>query len=43
LLYTGITRARDSVEIWGLGGVIGGAVERKTVRVSGLLERLSGF
>ncbi len=42
LLYTGITRARDSVEIWGLGSVIGSAVERKTVRVSGLLERLSG-
>ena len=42
LLYTGITRARDSVEIWGVGGVIESAVERKTVRVSGLLERLSG-
>ena len=41
LLYTGITRARDSVEIWGLGGVIESAVERKTERVSGLLERLS--
>lgn len=42
LLYTAITRARDSVEIWGLGSVIESAVERKTQRVSGLLERLSG-
>lgn len=43
LLYTAITRARSSVEIWGLASVIESTVQRKTQRVSGLLQRLSSL
>ncbi|MBU2498819.1 MAG: exodeoxyribonuclease V subunit alpha [Proteobacteria bacterium] len=40
LIYTGITRARGSVEIWGSAGVFKGAVARRTVRTSGLRDAL---
>jgi exodeoxyribonuclease V alpha subunit len=40
LLYTGITRARRRVEIWGDCAVIQKAVERKVERSSGLYDKL---
>ena len=40
LIYTGITRARRRIEIWGDCAVIQKAVERKVERSSGLYERL---
>ena len=40
LIYTGITRARRRVEIWGARAVVQKAVERKLERSSGLYERL---
>ena len=40
LLYTGITRARESVHIWGTEGVFGMAVSRPTRRTSGLRDAL---
>jgi exodeoxyribonuclease V alpha subunit len=40
LLYTGITRARRCVEIWGDCAVIQKAVERKVERSSGLYDKL---
>jgi len=40
LIYTGITRAKDSVEIWGDEEVFCAAVKRKTVRNSGLIKAL---
>ena len=40
LVYTGITRARDRVEIWGSGEVFVQAVRRRVVRASALHHRL---
>jgi exodeoxyribonuclease V alpha subunit len=40
LLYTGITRARDRVEIWGSTAVLSAALARRVRRASGLRERL---
>jgi exodeoxyribonuclease V alpha subunit len=40
LLYTAVTRARHSVEIWAAEPVLRGAVERRMARRSGLRERL---
>lgn len=40
LIYTGITRAREKVDIWGNEEVFIGAVSRKTDRKSGLKEAL---
>ena len=40
LIYTGITRAKESVEIWGTDGVFCRAVRKKTERQSGLKEAL---
>ena len=42
LLYTGITRAKHSVEIWGPGPVIRNAVNRSIRRTSGLRDALRG-
>jgi exodeoxyribonuclease V alpha subunit len=41
LLYTAITRASDSVEIWSTETIIRYSIEHPTQRVSGLLERLN--
>ena len=40
LIYTGITRAREGVEIWGHEKVFREAVSRRTTRVSGLRDAL---
>ncbi|MDD2270616.1 MAG: exodeoxyribonuclease V subunit alpha [Desulfuromonadaceae bacterium] len=40
LLYTAVTRARQHIEIWGSEEVLCQAVERRTVRSSGLGDRL---
>jgi exodeoxyribonuclease V alpha subunit len=40
LFYTGITRAAQSVEIWASEASLYSTIERKTERVSGLLDRL---
>lgn len=40
LLYTAITRARRSVEIWALEPVLVAAIERRTTRSSGLRDAL---
>jgi exodeoxyribonuclease V alpha subunit len=40
LLYTGITRAREGVEVWGRENVFREAVGRRTTRVSGLRDAL---
>jgi exodeoxyribonuclease V alpha subunit len=42
LLYTGITRAREGVEVWGHESVFQAAVSRRTTRVSGLRDALWG-
>ena len=42
LMYTAITRARKTVEIWSSASTVEKMVECKTQRVSGLLQRLSG-
>ena len=42
LLYTGITRARESVVVWGGEAVLRAAVERRLVRSSGLRDALWG-
>ena len=42
LLYTGITRARQAVTVWGDERVLGAAVERRLVRSSGLRDALWG-
>ncbi|MFQ5650967.1 MAG: exodeoxyribonuclease V subunit alpha [bacterium] len=42
LIYTGITRAARSVEIWGDEGVFKAAVARRVKRASGLREALWG-
>ncbi|RXK87640.1 exodeoxyribonuclease V subunit alpha [Chlorobaculum sp. 24CR] len=40
LIYTGITRARQSVTIWSDEGVLSAAVKRRTERRSGLKEKI---
>jgi len=40
LIYTGITRAREGVEVWGNENVFREAVGRRTTRVSGLRDGL---
>ncbi|MCW5557653.1 MAG: exodeoxyribonuclease V subunit alpha, partial [Verrucomicrobiae bacterium] len=42
LLYTGLTRARHSAEIWSREPIFRQAVQRRTERSSGLRERLEG-
>ena len=42
LLYTAVTRARNQVEIWGSLEVFCQAVKRRTVRSSGLADKLAG-
>ncbi|MBC8212585.1 MAG: exodeoxyribonuclease V subunit alpha [Gammaproteobacteria bacterium] len=42
LLYTGITRAAESVEIWATESQLKTVIENKTQRMSGLRERLAG-
>ncbi len=41
LLYTAVTRARCSIEIWGTEEVFRSTIERRTLRESGLCERLA--
>ena len=41
LLYTAVTRARSTIEIWGTEEVFRQTVERRTLRRSGLGERLA--
>jgi exodeoxyribonuclease V alpha subunit len=40
LLYTGITRAKKHVEVWGSEGIFRAAVSRRIVRTSGLYDAL---
>jgi exodeoxyribonuclease V alpha subunit len=40
LLYTGVTRARSSVEIWASDAILQTAIEKKTDRSSGLKDAL---
>jgi exodeoxyribonuclease V alpha subunit len=42
LIYTGITRAREEVEVWGRENVFREAVARRTTRMSGLRDALWG-
>jgi len=42
LIYTGITRARNSLEIWTRDEILAGAVSRRTLRGSGLGSLLWG-
>ena len=42
LIYTGMTRARESVELWGEEGAFLAAVARRVERTSGLREALWG-
>lgn len=42
LLYTGLTRARLSAEIWSREAILRQTVQRRTERSSGLRERLGG-
>ncbi len=42
LLYTAVTRARQTVEIWGTQEVFSQAVRRLTKRSSGLADKLAG-
>lgn len=41
LLYTGLTRARKSVEIWAVESVLAAAISRRVVRESGLRDMLT--
>jgi exodeoxyribonuclease V alpha subunit len=41
LIYTGITRARQSVELWAGEALLSGAISRKISRQSGLADALS--
>ncbi len=43
LLYTGITRAKHKVELWGSEALLSKAVEHRVTRVSGLSGRLHGI
>jgi exodeoxyribonuclease V alpha subunit len=40
LIYTGLTRARQSVSIWGPEPVLKAAIKRKIERTSGLRDAL---
>jgi exodeoxyribonuclease V alpha subunit len=40
LLYTGLTRSREHVEIWASERVIRSAIQRKVTRSSGLRDAL---
>jgi exodeoxyribonuclease V alpha subunit len=40
LLYTAITRARSAVELWCNEGIFRAAVQRQTIRTSGLIDAL---
>jgi exodeoxyribonuclease V alpha subunit len=40
LIYTGITRAKKNVEIWGTEGIFRAAVSRRIMRTSGLYDAL---
>jgi len=42
LIYTGITRARKSVEVWGIEGVFLEAISQRIERASGLRDALWG-
>ena len=42
LVYTAITRAKSSVEVWGRGDIFETAVSRRTIRSSGLRDALWG-
>jgi exodeoxyribonuclease V alpha subunit len=42
LLYTGVTRVRENVEVWANEQILRAAIERKIERNSGLRERLWG-
>lgn len=42
LIYTGLTRAREQVEIWGDGTVLQAGIARRVQRSSGLVGQLSG-
>ncbi|MGH8055845.1 MAG: hypothetical protein ACREOH_01215 [Candidatus Entotheonellia bacterium] len=42
LLYTGVTRAKARVEIWGSDAVLKAAVARRLQRSSGLRDALWG-
>jgi len=42
LIYTGISRAREQVEIWGNEPVFRSAVARRIERTSGLRDALRG-
>lgn len=39
-LYTGITRARRSIEIWSTPTILKAMIERQSIRHSGIIERL---
>ncbi|MFN3883541.1 MAG: exodeoxyribonuclease V subunit alpha [Rhodocyclaceae bacterium] len=41
LVYTGVTRAKRSVELWAGEAVLRAAIERRSIRMSGLRERLT--
>lgn len=43
LIYTGITRARQRVEIWGDRSVLQAGIERRVQRSSGLVRQLTGL
>ena len=42
LVYTAVTRAEKRVELWGSETILADALRRKTVRLSGLADRLRG-
>ena len=42
LLYTGLTRAREGVEIWAAEAVLRASIARRVVRASGLQDALQG-
>ncbi len=42
LLYTGLTRAREAVEIWAPEAVLRASIDRRVVRASGLQDALRG-
>jgi len=43
LIYTGVTRARARLELWGSGDTLRQAVQRPVARYSGLPDRLRGL
>ncbi|NQT55023.1 MAG: ATP-binding domain-containing protein, partial [Desulfobacteraceae bacterium] len=42
LIYTGITRARKSVEVWGIESVFLEAISQRIARASGLRDAIWG-